>query len=407
MAKNQVWYVCPACRSRLAVDRDHAGEIRCRNCSMLLRAAKESARASASPSNVAVRGAEEDEEYRLAPLGGGESSTQAQGRSADRLPPVYNSELERLRARREQINPQQSVDSGQPETHQPGRMRLDEFEIRDDERYKPEPPPRWTFFSGVFTYPWRSQSMLPWIILSIGIAFWAISGLLVLTGLASGTREGTVMAGFLGLGWIWLTILTGSYAAACVFAVTETTAYNFDAPYDWPEPDWRERFFHLLWLGWSLGLAVALVVTPASLIAEGWQHRLLIIAVSTTLLFPVFVLSTLETNSLSPLSGPVWKSLWREAAAWITFYLLSGAIVGGSGVASVEVYKGLGLLAVVVLAPLWAACVLIYARLLGRLAWRIMRPEELELQAWRKAHQSTLVAEVRQRLREQEDQLEE
>jgi hypothetical protein len=369
---------------------------------MLLRPAKESATARQPTSATPA-----DDDYRLQPLSDERPIPQSQRRSADTPAPVYNSELERLRARREQIHQtENAIGSAQPVAPAPGQIQLDEIEFRDDERYKPAPPPRWTFFSGVFTYPWRPQSMLPWVTLSIGIACCGITALLVLAGLYSGSQGGTLMAGFLGLAWIWLAILAGSYAAACLFAVTETTAYNFDEPYDWPEPDWRERFFHFLWVGWCLGLPVALVVTPASLVAESMQDRLLIVAVSTAILFPVFLLSTLETNSLSPLSGPVWSSLGREAAAWIIFYLLSGSIVGGSGFATIELYKHWGML-VVLLAPLWAASVLIYARLLGRLAWRIMRPEELQLQAWRKAHQSSLAAEARQRLREEQDAFEE
>jgi hypothetical protein len=403
MAKNHVWYVCPACRSRSAVERQYAGEIRCPNCSILIRPAKENS-ASTKQATTAAAG-DEDDEYRLAPLRDDQPKVTSPRKAADTPPPVYRSELERLRARRDRIISTETAEPKPGSTGAPGMLSLDELEIRDDERYKAEPPPRWTFFSGVFTYPWRPQAILPWVVLSIGIAFWTFWGLLTLAGLLGGSRGGAVMAGFLGLGWIWLTILAGSYAAACVFAVTETTAYNFDAPYDWPEPDWKERFFHMLWLGWSLGLAIALVVTPASFIAEDLLQRLLIIAISTAFLFPIFVLSTLETNSLSPLSVPIWKSLFREAGAWITFYLLSGAILGGGGYASFEIYNQLGL-AVVILAPLWAAGVLIYARLLGRLAWRIMRPEELQVQAWRKAHQSNLAADVRRRLREEATEFE-
>jgi hypothetical protein len=370
---------------------------------MLLRAAKESA--GPTQANAGPRAANDDE-YRLAPLGEQAPAVPSQRRSSETPVPVYNSELERLRARRERIHSTDAIQPAPGAVPAPGQLQLGELEFRDDERYKPEPPPRWVFFSGVFTYPWRPQSLLPWVILSIGIGFCGITGLLVLAGLPSGSQGGTLMAGFLGLAWIWLAILTGSYAAACVFAVTETTAYNFDAPYDWPEPDWRERFFHFLWLGWCLGLAAALAVAPASLIGDNPQHRALIVAASTAILFPIFVLATLETNSLSPLSGPVWKSLARNAAAWILFFLLSGLILGAAGFATIATYRPLGMLCVVILAPLWAACVLIYARLLGRLAWRIMRPQELQLQAWRKAHQSTLAADVRQRLREEQDQLE-
>ena len=403
MAKNHVWYVCPACRSRLAVERHHSGEIRCLNCSMLLRPAKEGTSASSRQADAAAR---IDDDYQLEPLGE-QPVAASQRRFAGTPAPVYNSELERLRARRERISTTEATDSPQPAAPTPGTIQLNDVEFRDDERYKPAPSPHWTFFSGVFTYPWRPQSLLPWVILTIGIAFCGVTGLLVLAGLYSGSQGGTLMAGFLGLAWIWLAILTGSYAAACLFAVTETTAYNFDEPYDWPEPDWRERFFHFLWIGWCLGLTVALIVTPASLIAESTQDRALIVAISTAILFPIFVLSTLETNSLSPLSGPVWTSLAREATAWITFYMLSGLIMGGSGFVTIELYRRLGILAVVLLAPIWSACVLIYARLLGRLAWRIMRPEALQLQAWRKAHQSSLAAEARQRLREDQDPFEE
>lgn len=403
MAKNQVWYVCPACRSRLAVERHHAGEIRCRNCSVLLRAAKESDPSTKKPTTAATSNEEEDE-YRLAPLGDDQPAVRTPRRAADTPAPARGSELERLRARRDQVTDSESVEPLQPAAATSGVLKLDE-ELRDHQRYQSEPPPRWTFFSGVFTYPWRPQSILPWVILSIGIAFWAVSAHLVLSGIMSGTQIGVVMAGFLALGWIWLTILVGSYAAACVYAVTETTAYNFDAPYDWPEPDWRERFYHFLWLGWCLSLAVVVVVAPTSLVIQDMVVRTVVLAVGIVLLFPVFVLSTLESNSLWPLSMPIWRSLFNEAVAWITFYLLTGAILGVSGFASVAIYKQLGLLSVVILAPVWAACALIYARLLGRLAWCIMRPDELRMQAWRKAQQTNLAAEVRERLREERDRI--
>jgi hypothetical protein len=86
--------------------------------------------------------------------------------------------------------------------------------------------------------------------------------------------------------------------------------------------------------------------------------------------------------------------------------VISGLILGASGWASIELFRRLGLLAVLLLAPLWATCVLIYARLLGRLAWRIMRPEELQLQEWRKAHQSSLAADARRQPGDEQDPFE-
>jgi hypothetical protein len=201
--------------------------------------------------------------------------------------------------------------------------------------------------------------------------------------------------------------LTGSYAAACVFAIMETTAYNYDAPYDWPDPDWRERFVHFLWMGWCLGLAAALFVMPSAFLSETLQGRALVSAIGIAVAFPVFVLSTMESNSLSPFSAPIWRSVASQILVWITFYVLSSLLLAGSGLASVALFNRLGWLSPLVLGPLWAATILIYGRLLGRLAWRIMQPGEMQLQAWRKAHQSTLAGELRQRERDDEDVLEE
>jgi hypothetical protein len=397
MAKKHAWYICPNCRSRLAVEHDHAGEVRCRNCSTLLRPAKHSA--SAAPKQRGTdQSARDDDEYRLAPLGD-EPTQSSQRQSPDRA--ASASDLQNLRAQRERASEAEKAVSQPAAAVAPGSLRLHEIEIRDDERYKPEPPPRWTFFSGVFTYPWRSQSILPWVVLSIGIALCEWSGLLVLSGLASGSQPGALAAGAFGIGWIWLVILTGSYAAACVFAVMETTAYNFDAPYDWPEPDWRERFVHLLWMGWCFGLAAALFVPPSAFLSDTVQGRALICAIGIGVMFPVFVLSTMETNSLSPFSSPIWRSLGSQLIPWTTFYLLSGLLLAGCTAASGELFRRLQWLSPLVLGPLWAATILVYARLLGRLAWRIMQPGELQLETWRKSHQSTLAGELRLRQREE------
>jgi hypothetical protein len=274
---------------------------------------------------------------------------------------------------------------------------LDGIEVRDDQRYAPAPPPRWTFFSGVWTYPWRSQSVLPWTVLSLGFAICGVLALMVIGGLQSSSMAGALTAGCFGIACFFLSLLSGSYAAACVFAVAETTAYNYDEPYDWPEPDWRERMMHLFWLGWCFLLAAALLVGPAVLTSDDPQQRFLFVGVGVAILFPILVLSTLETNSMVPLSGPVWQSMATEAVAWITFYLFSGVIVALCGVATVFLLPRMGMLAVLVLGPLWAACVLIYARLLGRLAWRIMQPSQQQLEKWRKSHASALAADSRRK----------
>jgi DNA-directed RNA polymerase subunit RPC12/RpoP len=393
MAKSYIWYVCSACRSRLAVEREHTGEIRCRNCSSLIRPSKAS---------DDIAGEQEPDEYRVAPL---EASNRLREppRATRREPPALPSGSKPsaskgkipLPSSRERGFPPKPAADSPPNV--PAYSPLDGIEIRDDERYAPAPPPRWTFFSGVFGYPWRPQSLLPWTVLSLGIGLFGFFTLMIVNGIQSGSREGAVMAGFFALAWFWLSILTGSYAAACVFAVTELTAYNYDDPYDWPEADWRERIWHLLWLGWCLLLAAAVVLGPASMIFDDLQARLLAIAIGVGLLGPILVLSTLETNSLVPFSGPIWQSVVTQPGPWISFYVLGGLLTAACGIASAWAVSKMGMLAVFVLGPMWAAWVLLYARLLGRLAWRIMSPTDEEVQTWRQARKPSLAADVRRR----------
>jgi hypothetical protein len=392
MAKKYTWYVCPSCRSRLTVERNDPGEIRCQNCSTLIRQAVADTASGSTTSKGSKRAqTEDDDEYRMAPVDD-EVRPKVPAPPKLREPPIYRSELERIRSQREHGEAAPPTDQPKPN---PSPLAFDPAEIRDDQRYAPAPAPRWTFFSGVFTFPWRAQSFLPWLILSLGIALCLLVGFLIIGGITSGTKEGVVAGGFFMLGWVWLLILTGSYASACVFAVTETTAYNYDEPYDWPEPDYRERMMHLLWLGWCLGLAIALVVGPAAAISQELQSRITLVAIGAGFLFPIFLLSTLETNSLSPFSPPLWGSVVKQPAPWIVFYVLSSVIIGACGVLTVVLVRRMGMVAALAAGPLWAAGMLIYARLLGRLAWKIMRPGDDELKAWRKARQSSLAGDMR------------
>jgi hypothetical protein len=400
MATSRIWFICPGCRSRVAVDRQHRGEIRCPNCSALLKAAKQPA---AEPSNA--HGNTDEQEYQVAPLERPATHT-VPAKSTPARPQVELSEAEQERWGNWQTTNPPPDSAERPTLPNMGGLTLDDLEFRDHQRYRPQPPPRWTFLSGVFAYPWRPQSLLPWMVLSGGLSLLMLTSLLVVGSIQGASQPGAVIAGVLGLVWIWLAILVGSYAAACMFAIIETTAYNFDEPHDWPEPDWRERFTHLLWLGWCLALPMMLLVTPASLLGQGPRATALITVIGGVVFLPLVVLSTLETNSLVPVSGPVWRSLVSEIAAWVSYYLVAGLLVGLSCLVTMPALRYLGLLSVLLLGPLWSATLFIVARLMGRLAWRIMQPGEAELRAWRKMQQSTLAGELRPRTPMLEDDAE-
>lgn len=245
------------------------------------------------------------------------------------------------------------------------------------ERLEVPDPPQWTFFSGVFGFPW-SRGVLPrWA----GIA----SGLLV----AGGTmaivlgnvndrglgRETVLAAGALGLLVFFSLVWSLSYAAGCMLVIVRETAEGADAMNESPDIDWRDWIFQLVYVGEILAQGVAI----------GWFVRWLLklalpgtpapgigLATVTFIAFPVLLLSALESGSaLLPFSAPILRSLFRLGWAWGLFYLLSGALLVPIIAIAVLVatpYATLGWLAP---APLVAAYLLIYARLLGRLGWLI------------------------------------
>ncbi len=90
---------------------------------------------------------------------------------------------------------------------------------------------------------------------------------------------------------------------------------------------------------------------------------------STCLLFPVVLLSLLENGSpINPLSGEVWRSMWRVARSWLTFYILSVIVVVAQIVGVCLTLLGGGATAVVLGPAIVVIGMMIYYRLLGRLA---------------------------------------
>ena len=198
-------------------------------------------------------------------------------------------------------------------------------------------------------------------------------------------RETVLAAGALGLLVFFSLLWSLSYAAGCMLVIVRETAEGADQMNESPDIDWRDWIFQLVYvaeilaqgvaLGWFVRwlLTLALPGTPAPAIG---------LAIVTFVAFPVLLLSALESGSaLLPFSGPILRSLFRLSWAWGLFYLLSGALlVPIIAIAALVAtpYATLGWLAP---APLVAAYLLIYARLLGRLGWLIaerLQPPDLD-----------------------------
>jgi DNA-directed RNA polymerase subunit RPC12/RpoP len=244
-----------------------------------------------------------------------------------------------------------------------------------ENRIRPARPPRWTYFSGVFSFPFRGDAITRWGMLSIGLA---ITGLVATAGwLVSGVAGGgmSMIAGvslaFFGLAVLWLSIWTFSYAAHCMVAILEDTSAGADEILSWPESDWRDwmwRFLQMLYLA-SVAIAVGFGISQ---LAGLWLEQTGVIwAGGVFVIFPILLLSSVDAGSpFIPLSKRVRRSLFRCTGGWLTMYLLSGLMWAAAIGICYALWELQPFLLPIVGGPVLAAVLLVYARLLGRLAWQ-------------------------------------
>jgi hypothetical protein len=176
---------------------------------------------------------------------------------------------------------------------------------------------------------------------------------------------------------IVLCVLT--YAMHCLLVVVRETAGGNDEVI-WPEEpfqDWIGGAFHLVGV-------VLIWLAPIGILTRALRHiwlpddaalRFLLLAVpGLWLFFPIALLSSLSASSRWFVFRPVvvWNLL-RLAPSTFVVYVLSAILAAAvAALAYVAVFSGW-----IVVAPLvaagTAAAFLIYARLLGRLGWRMSR----------------------------------
>ena len=107
------------------------------------------------------------------------------------------------------------------------------------------------------------------------------------------------------------------------------------------------------------------------------------VAITVFFLFPILLLCTLETDSpFLPVSSVVFASLGRHGIAWLAFYLQAGSLLAAA--AALVYYLGPQLGPAAGHPPgrlLFSAVVMIYFRLLGRLAFYCsVEPEKEEVE---------------------------
>jgi hypothetical protein len=234
--------------------------------------------------------------------------------------------------------------------------------------YRMPDPPRWTFLSGVFAYPWRGVNLARWTAMSFGLSLAVTLGekAIEALGLLEGDLTGVSLMGlFIAIAAIGMTILAMSFSITSCLAAIQDTADGHDLPQDNTFPEWDQWLYTLLsWV--MVGAAAAAVGFPLSL----WIGPIAF-AISFLLLFPILLLSAMEADSfIMPFSPPVLRSLGYYAHGWLMFYLVSTGLIALAAYGFDHAYRESPLATLLLSGPVLAALLLIYARLIGRLAWK-------------------------------------
>lgn len=275
--------------------------------------------------------------------------------------------------------------AGTYEVHDDADVPQTEFRLlvnseRDQERFWLDrelgKPPRFLFFSGVWTFPFLQSTLTQAIwLLGVGIiaAFCGEFVRMTIHQLGLGsilTMLAMAIAVFFGAVFF---VQAGAAGIATLIA----TSQGADDLASWSETVWLDRLVECFYL---FNAAVAALILGMVIAAPAqWFDgpRAAIVIGTVIILFPLFLLSSMEKGSPFELVSPVvWKTLLRYPARWLQFHLLSAPLVLGVGWL---IWNGLGLFGLfgdaivdaVVIVYAW----LVYTRLLGRLTWYVSQEE--------------------------------
>ena len=249
----------------------------------------------------------------------------------------------------------------------------DSFRIVDDA----DEPPKHTYFSNVFEFPWNEPVKMRWVWMSslLGLFGFAVG---ILRSLWGAANTSMLALPFICVVLVFLGIFVFGYVAANCMRIIEETAAGSDRIRTWPAAGWREWFPDLMIMAWFLGLSITMAAVPTGLVRAvlGADVAFTAFVISIYLMFPIMLLSSSEANSMIPVSLPILRSLVVLAKDWGCFFGLSFATTLPLYWILGSVPKGGMIYAYALAGPAYAAVVLINARLLGRLGWSIVQQLE-------------------------------
>ena len=258
---------------------------------------------------------------------------------------------------------------------EPGDTRaVEEAKTSGIVRVRPVPP-QWPFLSGIFGFLWNPGTWPRLVGLMLGLLLVLPPGIFALS-LMITPNLGLVSA----IPWFGAMVMFAAGALACMawgfvafpifLAVVRDTAEGNDEIESWPEPpyiDWVGEFFQVFN---SVSVSVLCGVAAYQLLYSLGMRTALVLPLGVFFLFPVALLSMLEGDSaLKALSLPVVGSLFSVWWAWGLFYLETAVLVGAFLLLAVGTLLLVGPWGLLLVGTLWVPILMLYFRLLGRVAW--------------------------------------
>ncbi|MAD79301.1 MAG: hypothetical protein CMJ50_00450 [Planctomycetaceae bacterium] len=159
-----------------------------------------------------------------------------------------------------------------------------------------------------------------------------------------------------------------------LLTITQETAIGRDRIESWPGADFMDWAYEALYVVCALfaclivGGLVGQVFLAFGLVVYVWG-LIATISLSGVIVFPIYLLATLETGlAVNPASGPVLHSLSVARGTWIQFAFMSLGLAIIAVLGCLLRYAESAILNFVAAAVLFGILML-YFRLLGRLAW--------------------------------------
>ncbi|MCU0978079.1 MAG: hypothetical protein MUF25_02810 [Pirellulaceae bacterium] len=243
-------------------------------------------------------------------------------------------------------------------------------EAEEVERARPRLPER-PFVTGVLSFLADSDAALRWLMLTL-LLHAAVVLFSWIVELSRGAGIAQMGALLMTLAATVLTLVFAATAAASCLAILQDTASGRDKIENWPGIqilDWMMDVFYVV--NALLTAALPGLFLGGTLMCMGGKVGSAIYggAFSSIALFPLFLISMVTEGSAFSLACPdVWGTVWTQPRWWGKFYLLSAAlglvllVLGRITVGSGFFLQGL-------CSAVAVAAVMVYFRLLGRLAW--------------------------------------